>query len=264
MLFLLFAFFPRAASGLRKWAALYGGTLGSHIVECVAVLPSLHGHWGAKFRSFALHVAGCLIVICPACGSRVGTVEFFKDFFVGARDDRDLLAGFPLAQFVCWARRRIAVRPTRWWTLPNGAEGEGTRRAGRRGPLGVCSLSRRKVHEVVLAGRGGSSEETQKSLHCLATGDMFRTGIFCSTSAGVEMDALVAATAKVLEEQKLAHVLVTAPFYQLPIIKLCCQRAGLDVHTVPVPAKLRPHEFASLLVNEGAALWLCDPQLLLM
>jgi vancomycin permeability regulator SanA len=85
----------------------------------------------------------------------------------------------------------------------------------------ACALYRDgKVHKVVLAGRGESSEETQNTLHHLATGEHVPDGDLLLTATGVEMDASVAATAKLLQEQKLAHVLVTAPFYQLPRIKL--------------------------------------------
>jgi len=129
----------------------------------------------------------------------------------------------------------------------------------------ACALYRDgKVHKVVLAARGESSEAMQNTLRRLAAGEHLPEGDLLLPSSGAEMEASVAATAKVLEEQKLGHILVTAPFYQLPRIKLCCQRAGLDVHTVPVPGKLRLHELQPFLVKEGQALWLCYLHPLLM
>jgi hypothetical protein len=268
VLFLLFSFFPRAASRLRKLGALCTvGLLGLTSWNAWQFYRHFTGHSGSEIPIlFALHVSGCLIVILP--GLLAGGWErsnFFKDFLIGTMTIATCLAGFPLAQFVCLGKTADRGAADAVLVFADGAEAGKNPEALAEEVRSACALYRDgKVHKVVLAGRGESSEETQNTLHRLATGEHVPDGDLLLTSTGVEMDASVAATAKVLEEQKLAHVVVTAPFYQLPRIKLCCQRAGLDVHTVPVPAKLRLQELRPFLVNEGTALWLCYLQPLLM
>ena len=78
------------------------------------------------------------------------------------------------------------------------------------------------------------------------------------------MEASVAATTKMLDEKKLTKVVVTAPFYQLPRIKLCCQRAGLDVHTVPSAKRCACRSCDLSLVHEVVAFWLSYLQPFLM
>ena len=68
--------------------------------------------------------------------------------------------------------------------------------------------------------------------------------------------------AKVAGDQKLAPGLViAAPFYELPRIKLCCERAGLEMRTMRIPLRKRkegplPTALRSVLIRESTAFWL--------
>ena len=183
VLFLFFSFFPRAASGLRKLGAVCTvGLLGLTSWNAWQFYRHYAGHSGSEIPIlFALHVSGCLIVILPgllAAGWEQS--NFFKDFLIGAATIATCLAGFPLAQFVvprqdgrprCGRRRGRLCRRGRGGKEPGGT--------GRRGPLGLCSLSRRKSAQSG-SGRDGASRPRRRKTRSTASprANTFRTGIF--------------------------------------------------------------------------------------
>ncbi len=269
VLLLFFSFFPRAAPALRRLAAVCTlGLLGLTLWNTWRFYQHLAGGQTANEVPvpFGLHVAASLIVIVPGLlATGWERSSFFKDFLVGMVTVATCLAGFPLAQFVCLGKTDDRCAADAVVVFADGAEAKGNPNALADQVRAACALYRDgKVHKVILAGRGESFDETQNTMRRLATSERIPNGDLLLSSGVMEMEASVAATAKVLEEQKLARVLVAAPFYQLPRIKLCCQRAGLDVHSVPVRKKLRFQELRPSLIHEGTALWLCYLQPLLM
>lgn len=269
VLLLFFSFFPKAAPGLRRLAALCTlGLLGLTFWNTWRFYQHVAGApMGTEVPvPFGLHVAAILIVIVPGLlAAGWERSSFFKDFLVGMLTVATCLAGFPLAQFVCLGKTDDRCAADAVVVFADGAEvGKNPNALADRVRAAGALYRDGKIHKVVLAGRGESSDETQNALRRLATSERIPDGDMLLISPVMEMEASVAATVKVLEDQKLVRVLVAAPFYQLPRIKLCCQRAGLDVHTVPVREKLRLLELRPSLVREATALWLCYLQPLLM
>jgi hypothetical protein len=269
VLLLLFSFFPRAAPLLRRLAALC--TLGLLAVTSWNVWRFYQHVAGVPATTelsvpITLHVAASLIVVVPGLlATGWERSNFFKDFLIGSLTVGTCLAGFPLAQFVCLGKTDDRCAADAVVVFADGADAGKIPNALANQVRAACALYRDgKVHKVVLAGRGDSSEETQNTLRRLAADERIPDGDVLLSSAVVEMEASVAATAKLLEDQKLAKVLVAAPFYQLPRIKLCCQRAGMDVHTVPIHDKVRMQELRPSLVHEAVALWLSYLQPVLM
>jgi hypothetical protein len=269
VLLLFFSFFPRAAPALRRLAALC--TVGLLVLTCWNAWRFYQHAAGVHTATelqipFSLHVAGSLIVIVPGLlAAGWERSNFFRDFLVGTLTVATCLAAFPLAQFVCLGKPDDRCAADAVVVFADGAEAGKNPNALANRIRTACTLYRDgKVHKVVLAGRGESCDETQNTMRHLASSERIPDGDMVLSSAVMEMEASVAATAKILGEQKLARVLVAAPFYELPRIKLCCQRAGLDVHSVPVPEKLRLQELPPSLVREATALWLCYLQPLLM
>ena len=269
VLLLLFSFFPRATTILRRLAALC--TLGLLGVASWNVWRFYHHASGLQTATempvpFTLHVAGCLAVIVPGLlAAGWERSNFFKDFLIGTLTVGTCLAGLPLAQFVSLGKTDDRCAADAVVVFADAAEAGKSPNALADQVRAACALYRDgKAHKVVLAGRGESSEETQNTMRRVAIEQKIPEGDLLLSSAVIEMDASVAATAKLLEDQKLAKVLVAAPFYQLPRIKLCCQRAGLNVHTVPVHDQVRLQELRPSLVHEAVALWLCYLQPVLM
>jgi uncharacterized SAM-binding protein YcdF (DUF218 family) len=269
VLLLLFSFFPRAAPMLRRLGALCTlGLLGVTFWNIWRFYHHIIG--GPPITEVAIpitvHVAGSLIVVVPGLlAPGWERSNFFKDFLIGSLTVTTCLAGFPLAQFVCLGRTDERCAADAVVVFADAAEaGTGSNSLADQ-VRAACSLYRDgKAHKVVLAGRGESSEETQNAMQRLATEEKVPKGDLVLSSPVNDMEASVTATAKLLEEQKLAKVLIAAPFYQLPRLKLCCQRAGLDVHTVPIHDKIRLQELRPTLAREAVALWLCYLQPVLM
>lgn len=268
-LLLFFSFFPRAAPVLRRLGAactvaLLGLALWNtwHFYQALAGKPS----GGEIPVPFALHVAGTLIVIVPGLlTAGWERSNFFKDFLVGMTTIATCLAAFPFAQFVCLGKTRDREAADAVVVFAEGTESGKNQNALEDQVRAACELYRSgKVHKVILAGRGESPDETQNTLRRLATAERIPATDLVLSPTAKEMEASVAGTAKLLEDRKLPKVLLVASFYQLPRLKLCCQRAGLDVHTAPVPDKARLHELRPALAREATALWLCYLQPLLM
>jgi vancomycin permeability regulator SanA len=215
---------------------------------------------------FTLHAAGCLVVIVPGLlAAGWERSNFFKDFLVGIVTISICVVAFPLAQFVCLGKVDDGCAADAVVVFAEGSEGDKNQSALADQIRAACDLYRDgKVHKVILAGRGESPETTLNALRQLATTERIPDKDVVLSTAAKEMDGSVAATAKLVEEQKLAKVLVTGPYYQLPRIKLCCQRAGFDVHTVPIRDKARLQELRPAFLREASALWLAYVQPLLM
>jgi|HubBroStandDraft_6_1064221.scaffolds.fasta_scaffold27103_5 hypothetical protein len=261
-LLLFFSFFPRAAPALRKLAALCTvGVLGGVLWNAWRFYQHAPiAHSGSEMPiPFALHAAGSLIVIVPGLlAAGWERANFFKDFLIGMLTIATCVAAFPLAQFVCLGKTDDRCPADAVVVFADSADGGKNPNALADQVRLAGDLYREgKVHKVILAGRGESSDEAQSAMRRLATTERIPDNDVLLSSASKEMDASVVATAKIIEEQKLAKVLVAAPYYQLPRIKLCCQRAGLDVHTVPILAKLRLQELRLPIIQEATELWLC-------
>jgi uncharacterized SAM-binding protein YcdF (DUF218 family) len=260
VLLLFFSFFPKAAAPLRKLAALCTvAVLGVSLWHTWKFYQHNSAHPGEELPvPFTLHAAGCLIVIVPGLvAAGWERSNFFRDFLVGIVTISTCAAAFPLAQFVCLGKLDDRCAADAVVVFAEGAEGDKNQAALADQVHAACDLYRDgKVHKVILAGRGGSPDQTQNTLRRLATSEHIPDKDVVLSSAAKEMEASAAATAKIVEEQRLSKVLVTGPYYQLPRIKLCCQRAGFDVHTVPIRDKARLQELRPAFVREATALWL--------
>ena len=260
VLLLLFSFFPRVTPALRKLAALCTlAALGVTLWHTWKFYQITTRHPGDELPvPFTLHAAGCLIVIVPGLlAAGWERSNLFKDFLVGVATIATCVAAFPLAQFVCLGKVDDRCAADAVVVFAEGAEGENNASALADQVRAACDLYRDgKAHKVILAGRGESPDATQSTLRQLATNEHIPDKDVVVSTATKEMEGSVAATAKIVEEQKLSQVLVTGPYYQLPRIKLCCQHAGFDVHTVPIRDKARLQELRPAFVREATALWM--------
>jgi uncharacterized SAM-binding protein YcdF (DUF218 family) len=269
VLLLLFSFFPKAAPALRKLAALCTvAVLGVTLWHTWKFYQHVSGsHAGGELPvPFALHAAGCLIVILPGLlAAGWERSNFFKDFLVGIATISTCVAAFPLAQFVCLGKVDDRCAADAVVVFADGGDGDKNPAALADQVRAACDLYRDgKAHKVILAGRGESPEAAQSKLRQLATSERIPDKDVVLSTAAKEMEGSVAATAKIVEEQKLSKVLVTGQYYQLPRIKLCCQHAGFDVHTVPIRDKARLQELRPAFVREATALWMSYLHPLLM
>jgi uncharacterized SAM-binding protein YcdF (DUF218 family) len=265
VLLLFFSFFPKAAPALRKLAALCTvAVLGVTLWHTWKFYQQVSGsnHGADMPVPFTLHAAGCLVVIVPGLlAAGWERSNFFKDFLVGAVTITTCIAAFPLAQFVCLGKVDDRCAADAVVVFADGGEADKLADQVRA----ACDLYRDgKVHKVILAGRGESPDATQNTLRQLATTEHIPDKDVVLSTAAKEIEGSIAATAKLVEEQKLSKVLVTGPYYQLPRIKLCCQRAGIDVHTVPIRDKARMQELRPAYLREATALWLSYLQPILM
>jgi uncharacterized SAM-binding protein YcdF (DUF218 family) len=269
VLLLFFSFFPKAAPALRKLAALCTvAVLGVTLWHTWKFYQHVSApHQGGELPvPFTLHAAGCLIVIVPGLlAAGWERSNFFKDFLVGMATIATCVAAFPLAQFVCLGKVDDRCAADAVVVFADGGEVDKNPAALADQVRAACDLYRDgKVHKVILAGRGESPDVTQNTLRQLATSEHIPDKDVVLSSVAKEMESSVAATAKIVEEQKLSKVLVTGAYYQLPRIKLCCQRAGFDVHTVPIRDKARLQELRPAFLREATALWLSYLQPILM
>jgi uncharacterized SAM-binding protein YcdF (DUF218 family) len=267
-LLIAFALFPRANGFVRRLGGLCTlGLLGA--VGWTIYRYYRRDHAGQSFHDlpipFALHVAALLVVVLP--GQLTGWWErtnFFKDFFIGTITLATCVVSFPLAGFVCLGQIDDRVQADAAVVVAGRSDAEtGSRSDDKSTPLAqACQLYRDgQVKKLVLLGRADESgTETAELLKhaCLAAGipeaDLLTPP---APSASADPRAALAEAAKYLGEQKLSHVLVVARFFEAPRVRLSLQRAGLEVHSVPVREDIRPAAMRPVLMREAAALWMC-------
>jgi uncharacterized SAM-binding protein YcdF (DUF218 family) len=73
--------------------------------------------------------------------------------------------------------------------------------------------------------------------------------------AGLNTHATVRNTHDIFEQHGVKRVLAVSHFYHLPRVKLCYQRAGLEVYTVPAKESRTLPKMPYLMAREVAAMW---------
>ena len=238
VLLLFFSFFPRAAPALRRLGRLCtAGLLGLSFWN----IWRFYQHAGGVPAGtevpvpFSLHVAGCLIVIVPgllAAGWEQS--NFFKDFLVGVSTIATCLAAFPLAQFVCLGKTADRGPADAVVVFADGAESATRPHALAERVGAACPALPRGKSPQSDAGRSRRVGRGDARDNAAAGGRRKNSGgDVLVGSASAEMEASVAAMAKVAGDQKLVRLVIAAPFYELPRIKLCCERAGLNATASP-------------------------------
>lgn len=76
--------------------------------------------------------------------------------------------------------------------------------------------------------------------------------------SGLHTDETVVNTVPLFRKHGFERVLAVSHFFHLPGIKLACQRAGIDVFTVPARQKFRLPNEGFMLAREIVAMWACD------
>jgi uncharacterized SAM-binding protein YcdF (DUF218 family) len=282
VLFLAFAIFPRANSLVRRLGAL--STLGLLAATGWAAYRFYRqDHAGQNFHDlplpFALHLASLLTV--ALAGQLFGSWErtsFFKDFFVGMVTLGVCAASFPLAQFFCVGQlddRVPGEAPADAVVVcaGSGEEKKGADEKAAPAPAPnpfttACQLYRdgrvKKILFVARPDQTATSAQVLQTLRRAAQAEGVSEADLLSPPAPADSRTVLADSAKLLDEQKLSRVLVVAPFYEVPRIKLSLERAGLEVHCAPIREDVRSPKMRPLLMREAAALWMCHLQPLLM
>jgi uncharacterized SAM-binding protein YcdF (DUF218 family) len=72
---------------------------------------------------------------------------------------------------------------------------------------------------------------------------------------GLNTQSTVANTQQIFHAHKVRSVLAVSHFYHLPRVKMCYQRAGMEVYTVPATQKMAIAKMPYLMAREVAAIW---------
>lgn len=268
-LLVLFSLFPAVSSALRRLAAMC--TLGLFVAAMWNAYRYYQHYRGGQIQTdvplpFALHVAACVAVIMPGLlAATWDRFNVFKDFVVGSLTVAVCVAAFPLAQFFCFGKTNDRGATDAVVVFADGAGGEKTSEVNIEQIRAACALYRSgQAHKMVLAGQSRPlSEAAGNALRRAAVDQGIPDAELVVSATGTTTETAIADTVKSLQEQKFPRVLIVAPFYTLPRIKLCCQRGGLETRSVPLHQELRLEELQPALVREGAALWMCYLQPLL-
>jgi DUF218 domain len=274
VLLIAFALFPRANAFVRRLGALCTlGLLG--VVGWTVYRYYHHEHAGQNPHDlpvpFTLHLAALLLV--ALAGQLTGWWEqsnFFKDFLIGTVTLATCAASLPLAYFFCsgqFADQGVVDAAAVIAGRLDAEKGADDKSASN--PLqAACRLYRDgQVKKLLLIGRpdeSGGTDETAQALRRAALAEGVAEADLLSPAPTGDSRARVAEATKLLDDQKLSHVLIVARFFEVPRIKLNFQRAGLDVHCAPIREDVRPARMHPALVREAVALWQCYVQPLLM
>ena len=262
-LLVLFSLFPRIPGILRRLATLTTlGLIAAAGWTGYRFFQHLHGGQipADSTVPFSLHIAGCLLAVLP--GLLAGTWErsnFFKDFLIGSLTIAACVTVLPVVQFFCLGKTQEHCDADAVVMLSDESEaGKKPEKLAERVKAACALFHQSHASKLVFFNRGEeASKESENAVKSLALEEGIPEAQIIVNSGVTQVDASVVAAAQALKEQKIAGVLVLAPFYQVPRVKLCCQRAGLDVHSVPMQEELRLKEVQASLVHEAVALWMC-------
>lgn len=269
-LLMFFCVFPRMNAAARRLAAVCTfGLLGAALWNTYRFYQLVRGgqlHTDVPIP-FTLHVACTVAVILPGLLASYERFNFLKDVVFGWSTVGVCIVGFALAQCFCLGKSAERCPSDAVLVFADAAESEKMPQAPAERVHAACALYRDgQAHKLLLVvPSGDASEQAANGLRQAAIKEGIPEADVVVSAVGTEIDASVSAVAKTLEEQKLSRVLVSGPFYRLPRIKLCCQRAGLDPHVAPAARDEVPFkELRSILPRELGLLWLCHLQPLLM
>jgi uncharacterized SAM-binding protein YcdF (DUF218 family) len=269
VLLVAFAFFPRANGFVRRFGALCTlGLLGA--AGWTVYRYYRHDHAGQNPHDlpipFALHVAALLLVALP--GQVTGWWErtnFFKDFLIGTVTLATCAATFPLALFACVGQLddRGAADVAAVFAGRSDVDKSADEKSAANPFRAALQLYHegqiKKILVIARPSEAGTSDETTQILRRTALAEgIAEADVLTLPAPAAPNDSrpALAESAKFLDEQKLSHVLIVARFFEVPRIRLTFQRAGLDVHSMPIREDVRP-AIRPLLLREAAALWMC-------
>jgi len=263
----LLAYAVRPARGRWRRAVTVGVTL----ALLVLALSNAVGFFALAARGdivagcpvpFSLLVGGALAIVLatvvrPSAGNaRCGawTERLAIGLTVAA-----CVIGFPLAQMICFGltdyRRPADVAVV--FGARVYADGNPSLAVADRVRTG-CALYRERLVGVVILSGGpgdGATHETE-AMRQLATELGVPAEDLVIDAQGVNTDATCRNTSAMFASLGTARVLAVSHFYHLPRIKLCYQRYGCEVCTVPARQTRPLARLPRFMVRETAALWL--------
>jgi vancomycin permeability regulator SanA len=267
VLLVIFALYPRMNAFLRRTAAagtaLLAGAALWHTWRYYELAQAGRVHTDLPLP-FSLHVAAVSVVVLPGLLTAWWErFEFAKDALFGLSTVALCVTGLAVAQLYCMGKldeRRPADAVIVFGGGSKRGEAEATLAA--RVKTGCALYREGQARKLLLASLPrDASSKTSDIMSRLAIAEGVPEADILFDREGPQIEAAVAGAALMLKEQKLARVLVAGPFWLLPRIKLCCQRAGLDAHTVPVAEPVAAKDLRASMLREVGALWLCylDP-----
>ncbi len=203
-------------------------SMAMEVVGIAAVVPRPRGGWPHETRTTLIVVAFCAVA-------------------------------FPLAQMFCFGKtdyRRnadaIVVFGARVYK-----DGRMSDALADRVRTGCALYLAGYARTVVFSGGPGDGEihETQAMKAAAVKAGVPQEAIVID-AGGVNTQATVQNTVKILDEAGAERVLAVSHFYHLPRIKMTYQRQGWDVYTVPARESYRLRAMPRYMAREVAALWL--------
>lgn len=262
MLLLVFAVRPGGLGPLR-WVVLviglivFGITL-ENTVQFYAALRRGHIQTDVPLP-VSLHVGACFAV---ALGALVGEARVSRhprrDFLLAAGAGILCAVTFPLAEIYCFGRvhhlrsAEAAVvfgpRTARDSEQPSPVE------AGLRTALRLHREGR--VQRILLARPGGSTDSGEFDAlgRQLDAGRLSRDELTLLPNCTSHRETAERAAAE-LRNADRRRILAVGPFHELPRIRLCCRRAGLQSGTVPVADGRSAVPLPPSVAREMITLW---------
>ncbi|HEV8070916.1 MAG TPA: hypothetical protein VGP76_24600 [Planctomycetaceae bacterium] len=269
VLWIAFAFFPRANGFVRRFGALCTlGLLGAAGWTVYRYYRHDHASSHDLPIPFALHVVALLVVALP--GQVTGWWErtnFFKDFFFGTVTLATCAATFPLALFVCVGQ--LDDRGAADVAAVFAGRSDADKSADEKSAANPFRTALQLYHEgqikkilfIARSSEPGTPDETTQILRRAALAEGIAEADLLTPPAPAapsgDSRAALAESAKFLAEQKLSQVLLVARFFEVPRIRLTYQRAGLDAHSMPIREDVRPAAMRPIILREATALWMC-------
>lgn len=262
----LLAYAVRPAGGRWRRAVTVGVTL----ALLVLALSNAVGFFALAARGdivagcpvpFSLLVGGALVMVLGA------VVRPSADDAGGAWIERLAIGltvaacviGFPLAQMICFGltdyRRPADVAVV--FGARVYADGNPSLAVADRVRTGCALYRDRLVGAVILSGGpgDGATHETE-AMRRLAIELGVPAEDLGVDAHGVNTEATCRNTSAMFASLGTARVLAVSHFYHLPRIKLCYQRHGCEVYTVPARQTRPLARLPRFMVRETAALWL--------
>jgi hypothetical protein len=262
VLLVFFSFFPRANTPARLLTAVC--TLGLFGAAVWNTVRFYHAFRAGEIHTdvpipFSLHIAASAAVILPgvltACWERS---NFFKDFLLGMMTLAICIVGLPLAQMFCVGKiddRQAADAIVIVSDIQKKDDDpDPLPERIRAGSTLYREGLARKV--VLVERRSESADQSASPFRRLAVEQGIAEADIVADVSNPKLDAAIAESVKPLQDQKLARVLVTGPFYSLPRLKLSYARAGMETHAVPSRDAIRPKELRVAMIREVGAFWL--------
>ena len=204
------------------------------------------------FSFFVL--AALAVILCGMFTSKPGRSPVMLAAFAVAA----LLIVLPLAQMYCFGKtdyRRqadaIVVFGARAY-----ANGTPSLALADRVRTGCDLYMAGYASKIIFSGGPGDGEVNEtEAMRRMAVQLGVPDSAIIVDEQGLNTQATVANTQRIFDAHQIRRVLAVSHFYHLPRVKMCYQRAGLEVYTVPATQTMAIAKMPYLIAREVAAIW---------